>query len=168
MRQLFAILTLCCLLFLVAGYHLLYHYRITEAKQEMRQALLRVNAEGVSKLSFSRAELASLEWEDPSEFRYRGEMYDVLKVEKKGDSVVVWCLSDDKESALLNAYTDTQNQSSGSPSTILLKVLHSPYLPSVAVTVFSPEERRPKNATLFLFYLPQTDGAIVTPPPQPA
>lgn len=152
----------------MAGYHLLYHYRITEAKLEMRQALLRANIEGVSTLSFSRAELASLEWEDASEFRYQGEMYDVLNVEKKGDSVLIRCLSDEKESALLKAYTDTQKQSSGSPSTILLKVLGSPYLPSTTATIFSFESRLQKNSTPFLFYLPQTDGTIVTPPPQVA
>lgn len=42
----------------------------------------------------------NLEWIKPNEFRYHGEMYDIIREEKKGDSVYSYCFHDVKESKL--------------------------------------------------------------------
>jgi len=42
----------------------------------------------------------NLEWIKPNEFRYHGEMYDIIREEIKGDSVYSHCFHDVKESRL--------------------------------------------------------------------
>jgi hypothetical protein len=39
-------------------------------------------------------------WEHAREFEYKGEMYDVIRSETKGDSVSYWCYWDRKETRL--------------------------------------------------------------------
>ena len=41
-----------------------------------------------------------LDWEHSLEFEYKGEMYDVLRSETKGDSIWYWCYWDRKETKL--------------------------------------------------------------------
>ena len=41
-----------------------------------------------------------LEWEHSREFEYKGEMYDVIRSETKGDSIWYWCYWDRKETKL--------------------------------------------------------------------
>ena len=41
-----------------------------------------------------------LDWEHSREFEYKGEMYDVLRSETKGDSIWYWCYWDRKETKL--------------------------------------------------------------------
>ena len=41
-----------------------------------------------------------LDWEHSHEFEYKGEMYDVIRYEVKGDSIWYWCYWDRKETKL--------------------------------------------------------------------
>ncbi len=41
-----------------------------------------------------------LQWEHSREFEYKGEMYDVIRSEMKGDSIWYWCYWDKKETKL--------------------------------------------------------------------
>jgi len=52
---------------------------------------------------FSMADSRSkLEWEHSREFEYKGEMYDVIRSEKRGDTMWYWCYWDRKETKLKN------------------------------------------------------------------
>lgn len=52
-------------------------------------------------LAFLTSEVQSvLEWEHAAEFEYRGQMYDVVASEEKGDSTYYRCWLDTKENAL--------------------------------------------------------------------
>ena len=52
-------------------------------------------------LKFSRQETATvLRWEQPGEFEYKRQMYDVVSSEEKGDSLFFWCLADHEETRL--------------------------------------------------------------------
>jgi hypothetical protein len=42
----------------------------------------------------------NLNWEHSREFEYKGEMYDVIRSETKGDSIWYWCYWDRKETKL--------------------------------------------------------------------
>lgn len=41
-----------------------------------------------------------LVWEHSREFEYKGEMYDIIRMETNGDSVWYWCYHDKKETKL--------------------------------------------------------------------
>ena len=51
------------------------------------------------KFSITEAE-TQLEWEHSREFEYKGEMYDVIRAETRGDTIWYWCYWDRKESKL--------------------------------------------------------------------
>jgi hypothetical protein len=165
-RKLSAIFVLCCLLFLTAGYHLLYHYRIAEARQEMKQRLLSANKEGLTRLVLSNEELRQLAWEDAKEFHYRGEMYDVVRLVKNAGGMTIWCLPDQKEEALLDHYFKTRQRSSEHSSDTILKVLATQYLLPSATMLSAPAWKGEKPVCLYTFFLPQISALITTPPPR--
>jgi hypothetical protein len=133
----------------------------------MKTALLQAKTGDLRQLSFTTAEWASLEWEDASEFSYQGDMYDVVRQVRQGGSVTAWCLSDEKETALLTAYLNTQKQTSeNSSSNKILKILLSQYLPA-SVTFQLPVTGAPQLKNTFLVVaLPEEATTITTPPPR--
>lgn len=166
MRKIFAILALCCLLFLTAGYHLLYHIRIAEAKQMMKKDLLSAKAEEMTKLVFSKEEKTSLAWEGSDEFQFKGEMYDVLKAEMVNGKLIIWCVVDKKETTLLDDYLKIQKQSSeNSSSNSIVKIITLPFLPAMASEVSSLSSAVQKAFPRLLIFFPNTEKSIPTPPP---
>ena len=167
MRKLVAILLLCCLLVVTSGYHIFYHYHLAEAKREMRQQLLQLPGANVTQLLFSGGEMVTLGWEGNNEFRYHGEMYDVISIEKKGGHFLVRCVADGKETALLAQYAKAQQQSGTNASTkSILKLLNVHFLPSSVAFLQTPDVKNSKPESCFHSWLPHPTQPIVTPPPQ--
>ncbi|HET7898656.1 MAG TPA: hypothetical protein VFL47_13325 [Flavisolibacter sp.] len=166
MRKLFAILLLCCLLFVTAGYHLLYYFRIAEAKREMRTHLRYATNPDITTFRLSETEAAQLAWEDETEFFYEGDMYDVLSLNQEKDKVVIRCVSDQKETALAEHYLKTQKQSPAHSSGAILKLLNAPFLPSQPEFFSTLKEAiAPVNQKPF-FTWQNADKPILTPPPK--
>ena len=46
---------------------------------------------------FTDEEAADLSWEHSKEFEYKGEMYDIIRQERKNDTTWYWCYWDKKE-----------------------------------------------------------------------
>lgn len=92
---------------------LIYAWQIASVKQAIKQQI----KEGVPKedqvvipipKGLERETNNIFEWKEPREFRYKGEMYDVLYEENRGDTTWYTCIHDVKESGLfkeLNAKT---------------------------------------------------------------
>lgn len=51
-------------------------------------------------LKFTSEDSSKLYWEHSREFEYNGEMYDVIRFEKKGDTIWYYCYWDKKETKL--------------------------------------------------------------------
>lgn len=166
-RKLFAILLLCCLLFLIAGYQVLYLYRIAEAKAQMKETLRQTPSSAVLQLRFSESEFTALEWEEAQEFRYKGEMYDVLSLRHQNGATVIACLPDKLETSLVDAFLKTQKQTpENSPTQTILKLLTTGFLPSQMVSIAVPEKDQRKIQSSILVFLPDVPRALLTPPPQ--
>ncbi|GAA4754621.1 hypothetical protein [Flavisolibacter ginsenosidimutans] len=167
MRKFLTILALCCLLFLVGGYHLLYQFRLAEIKSAVKKELINTRRTELTELVFTTSGLASLDWESKTEFRYQNTMFDVVEIEKKDGKTVCWCLADAKETALVDQYLKTQNSSSEkSPSQSLFKLLKAPFLP---VTVLKSEiflQEKLTSFSLYAFSLLATPTQVLTPPPR--
>ncbi len=80
---------------------LLFHhkYEINNSLEE------RIIKEDLVFFEFSEEELESLEWEHQSEFKYLGNMYDIVHRKKKGKSIQLWCYQDDFEKELKEKIT---------------------------------------------------------------
>jgi hypothetical protein len=115
---------LASLCFSMIGYHAFFHFQIATAKTEMR-ALLKTQKRhaDVTEFSFNKKEFVELEWENAHEFRYHNEMYDVIEQKEIDGKLIIRCISDKKETALLNEYkkTNKRNQSN-SPAVQLMTV----------------------------------------------
>ena len=66
-------------------------YKIKKAIPQQEQLLWKFSTEDAR---------LKLDWEHSREFEYKGEMYDVLRSETKGDSIWYWCYWDRKETKL--------------------------------------------------------------------
>ncbi|HEU4901448.1 MAG TPA: hypothetical protein VFT06_01620, partial [Flavisolibacter sp.] len=97
---------------------------------------------------------------------YRGEMYDLVRLVKNAGGMTIWCLSDQKEEALLDHFFKSQQRSSEHSSDTILKVLATQYLlPSVAMlTALAKKGEKP--VCLYTFFLPRISKLIATPPPR--
>ena len=110
------------------------------------------------------------------EFSRNNKQYDVVKTKISGDSLIVYCFQDDKETALSEDFnnllfqntasnTDFQKKLSG-----VFKHLLSEYTPEnvVMLTRKDPSVSRDKKGILTYFpsFFPLISSAILTPPPQ--
>lgn len=66
-------------------------YKIRKAVPQDEQLLWKFSVEDAR---------LNLDWEHSREFEYKGEMYDVIHSETKGDSIWYWCYWDRKETKL--------------------------------------------------------------------
>ena len=43
-------------------------------------------------------------WKDDHEFEFNGTMYDIVKKDTKGDTIILYCINDEKESELIKSF----------------------------------------------------------------
>ena len=71
--------------------------------------------QGLTMLSFAKADLHLIEWEHDQEFEYQHTMYDVVRQEESKDSITYYCIKDHEESKLKAAVTDLLLRAQGQP-----------------------------------------------------
>lgn len=125
------------LLFSLGGAHFLFYFQKQQVKSEVKKFItIGIDKNELVLLKFSKVESERiLRWEHSKEFEFEGEMYDVVDVEVKGDSVWYWCWWDKEETKLnrlLNALTAQamgNNPQSKEKITQITNYLHSLFLP---------------------------------------
>ena len=114
--------------------------------------------------------LAKLEWEDDHEFRLDEKMYDVIEQKTENGKLIIRCISDEKETALVKEYEAmNKNEMSGnSPGskTITLINLFSYYLPAENSLSFTSEMNVFQASFLLPDNISKGHKKIFTPPPQ--
>ena len=170
LKKIFSILLLCCLLLNVLGYHIIFYIRQTEVKAEMKRSLLFHSSKEEDLFIISlndKKELDKLEWEGDDEFELNGEMYDVIEKKNKDGKLIIRCISDKKETALIQQYEKLNKETnSKNRSALLLKIVGHAYI-SPAITSISTDTK-PMTAK-FLFnteIISSYCHDVLTPPPQ--
>ena len=103
MKRTTAILLFFALTFPFWGSLVVLHIQKKKVQREIKWSI----AKGLPKselthLSFKSNEVdARVEWKHNKEFRFEGEMYDIVQKQQQGDSIHFWCWWD-KEETLLN------------------------------------------------------------------
>lgn len=77
----------------------------------------------VVQISFDQQQAEKIEWENESEFRYQNEMYDLIEKKTEGNRLIIRCIPDEKETALLMDYQKTSKQNSSGTIAIRLITL---------------------------------------------
>lgn len=82
--------------------YLTHAYRKSVIKKEVKLKILNgLNDNEISHLTFHKDDIKKLlRWEHDREFEYKKMMYDIVKTEKKGDSITYHCWADVEESIL--------------------------------------------------------------------
>ena len=99
------------------AYWLLQH-QIWTVKKEMKSLVMaHVSPELITEIHLSANDFNSLEWPEPWEFIFKGNMYDVVSTEKNSDgSYTVKAVSDKQENHLKTLVKELVNHSSKSNS----------------------------------------------------
>ena len=120
------------------------------------------NTKDVITFSFDKNELQETDWENDNEFEYKNEMYDVIEKTNAGGRLVIRCVSDENETALLNEYQKTSKQKQS--ETIFQLLTASFLLPDNSFTLqpLTKTERLYANQN---FPLQSLASSVALPPP---
>jgi hypothetical protein len=163
-RKLTSILLLFSLLVLLFGYHLAFYFQIAAVKAEMLASLKnQQNHRDIITFHFNQRLALETEWENEHEFRYNGEMYDVVEKKQKGDQLVIRCIPDKKETTLIKEY-QKNNKRNHSNSFVQL-VITQFILPS-EYSVKLPQRSIAKSYFNHSYTLLSRPSSIFIPPPE--
>ena len=167
MRKITAIALLITLFLAAPGYHLAFRIHLRQLKAEIKRNLRRAgNRKDVMELAFTTSQMRELEWEEEHEFRWNGEMYDVIEKRTEQDKILIRCIADKKEKLLLEEYQKNIEKNQGWGKASLVKLLTANYLiPAISLPAI-PQRNLSKNYFSFSSCLCSIPHAILTPPPK--
>ncbi|RYY97420.1 MAG: hypothetical protein EOO11_10925 [Chitinophagaceae bacterium] len=168
MRALTAILSLLLLLLTMSGRSFVFRLRLAEARASMRQQIRQGSVgERVTVFRFSETEERALHWlEDGREFDLGAKRYDVLAKNRQNGRLVVHCVADEAEGALVaEHFRDGRNASHG-PAQQLIKLLQQPFTPFPEIAVLPPMAPVANRYPIFSESLRDRARPVPTPPPQ--
>ena len=155
--------------FTVFGYHIIYQLQIAEAKTEMKQHIHSALYHQVyTDLLFNQQQMQNIAWIEEEEFKWNGEMYDVISKEVSGDSIWIRCVPDNKETLLINQYLKSgrSNDSGNQPSHCLIKLINSYFMVTSLEVPPSIQHRIFKVFKPYSFYILANFLPVSTPPPR--
>lgn len=106
----------------------------------------------------------AMKWErENEEFRLNGNFYDIIKIERKADQQIAYCVSDKDEDALLRAYENYLQKHQKEK----VQKLKKPGYFYQEIAEFSLENR-PQIKHLFFYTSEQNSQAyeVISPPPE--
>jgi hypothetical protein len=171
LKKIVSILLLFCLLLNIVGYHVIFYFRQAEIKAEMKNSLLiGANSEDETCFAFSlndKKSIDKLDWDGHDEFKLNGQMYDVIEKKIERGKLVIRCISDKKETALLESFNQMNNENNSKRKlALLMQLVNSCYL--AATNSETLITYRPVPSIIH----PQIDAFtsevhdVLTPPPQ--
>jgi hypothetical protein len=172
-KKAWAIVMLFCLLFMMTGFRAIFRLRRAEIKSQVRRSIRnRKSNEGLVEFSFNlnnKEQLSRIEWEDGHEFRFNGHMYDVVEKTVTGNRMVLLCLPDTREEALVRAYEKMNEEQNGPPhsaSFSLFKLLRSLFAPPGSHGAPPLSAEKPPLSSRYLYYFSSLYRPVQTPPPR--
>lgn len=158
---------------LLSSYVYLTYERAQVRKSVKRMILQGMSDEQLVGLQFARADSASaVRWKHSREFQFRGEMYDIVRMENRGDSILFLCWKDNQESKLdsqLHALIDHTmgNHPPGKTTNHQLYKFYS----NLYCSAYSIHLALYQSNTNYRNYLddiyPEPYRQLIDPPPQP-
>lgn len=165
-----------CFLFEWGGYYFVYSVNRSIIKTAVSEYLRKHNESGEQQeLSFQlvngKPSDINFEWVDEHEFRFRGEMYDVVETRVTGDSISVRCVKDEQENDLIRSFENiVARQGAEKPSKTnshtLLEILNTPSLPVEKTDFYLEEFAQGYWPAAMHIILPHYSYDVLTPPPQ--
>ena len=170
LRKLFTLLLLVVVLLQITGAYFVFKFQQTELKLEMKHYLsLHPENPSITTFEFTLSKADQLQWEDENEFKYKGEMYDVITRKVVGDKLVIQCIADKKETKLLKSFEEImKHQSRGSKNRTMAlhQLLHNLFEPVSTTFQLSPFTNETVSYLNYTSSLSDNITEIITPPPK--
>ena len=131
--KLFRYVIVVSFLFSLLGWYPSYYLLRKSIKREMKQRIAATKDDSNSRyFIFTNEQYANLNWTEENEFRYDGEMYDIISEEKSEHGVLLYCFHDTRDSWLYDELTrqhDNNSANSGKANNMqrLLQSVHIVY-----------------------------------------
>ena len=100
-KKFISLLLICLLVIHLAGFYVYFVVRLGELRMEMREKLASLPADELDAIPIPLGQFKS-SWIDQREMKWQGRMYDIARVERSGESMIVYCLQDTDEDNLLS------------------------------------------------------------------
>jgi hypothetical protein len=100
-RKYTSLLLVALLLVHLAGFYVYFVVRLGDLRMSMREKIALLPAEQLEIVPIP-AHSFQLHWLEEREMKWEGKMYDIARVEKAGDTVLVYAVHDKEEDGLLN------------------------------------------------------------------
>jgi hypothetical protein len=166
-KRIVAIILLACLFLTVLGYQIVFRIHLSEIKAEMKQRLRYAPSKDVVVLVLDKEERGKIEWEETQEFRYQNKMYDVIDQHQEGRNLIIRCIPDEKEKALLEAYEKFAQKNNNSPAqTSLIKLITAPFIIALSETYNQPQTEVKRSYPIYKAPLPANAGQAFKHPPK--
>lgn len=121
------------------------------------------NHKDVVQLTLCVEESKHLYWENENEFRYKGEMYDVIEKKAGNSTVIIRCISDKKETRLLNDYQKHNKQHSHNSAVVQL--ITAQFVLPGDHSLKPPETLIKKRFKDYTSYVENIASSVLLPPP---
>ena len=113
----------------LGGYYIWFSIRQNKVQKEIRQEVREgLKEEDLSLIIVPDGEESGIAWvESGREFRYQGEMYDVVKTIIQNQKIYYYCIRDFKEKQLIANYN--KNHRSGKEAVKIIRKFNYQYIP---------------------------------------
>jgi hypothetical protein len=151
---------------MVSGYQIVFYLQLRQVKSEMKSNINKLkSSEIISVFSFEQTKAAELEWKEDHEFRFNGELYDVIEKRFENGKLIIRCISDKNETKLIEDYKkNTEKNTPGNASLIQLLTSHFTstnfYIPLI------PQKDFKNFLCIYSFILTARTIDLLTPPPK--
>lgn len=172
MKKLIAILLLLSFCIQLRGYQIYFQYRREKIREAVRsESRYNRNREQTVTFAFTKNEVAHIQWEKEDEFRYQGEMFDVLHQQVKDDTVILLCKKDEKERELVDNYfnflkNDLPLAAKNKKSSWLIQLLNTYFSPTAFTQKLDFALVNPIHWVQITDPLFSRNTEVLTPPPK--
>ncbi len=150
----------------LAGFYVYFVVRMGEIRMSMRMKLAELPADQLQAIPIPVDKFQST-WLEDLEMEWKGNMYDIARVQPSGDQVVIYCLRDNDEDGLLNfigAVVDMTRQDTRSAPAQVVQFFSLKYVTSFPLAIV-PVKRVIAKPGTYSFIFPESLSVVPSIPP---
>lgn len=165
-KKAFSFLVLAVVIIHLAGFYVYFVVRLDEIRTSMRLKLAEFPTNQLQAISIPFDKFQS-SWLGDLEMEWKGNMYDIARVQPSGDDVVVFCLRDEDEDGLLNfigAVVDMSRQDTRPAPPQVVQFFSLKYVTSLPLAI-TPLKRGIIEPGICSFIFPESLSFVPSIPP---
>jgi len=154
------------------GYYIVFTIMKMDLHEEMRSEIKNINNKEIQKLIFQVSEFkAKVKLTEDDEFIFNGEMFDIIRSEKNGDNIIVYCINDKKEEQLISFVKENYSSCNDRQNPLkerTLQIIKNIIKDALQCDSFKNNESTVQNTLCFMnnYSVIKTFIQIPSPPPK--